>query len=76
MKQLTVEKLYELVKKEMKKGNGKKYIITADDIEGNSFHGMWFGFLSDVNGVKETLEYSNGLTDCATEDINEIVILG
>lgn len=76
MQQVTVELLYEMVKSEMDKGNGKKYIVLSDDSEGNGYHGMFFGFTSKPSSVKEIIEGSNGLYDSTTENPNEIVILG
>ena len=43
MKQLTVKELHKILGQEIKKGNGDKLLITADDMEGNGYHGMWFG---------------------------------
>lgn len=74
--QITVKVLYELAKKEMLKGNGDKKIVLADDTEGNGYHGMFFGFTSTPSAIKETIEYSNGIYDSETDDVNEIVILG
>ena len=74
--QLTVKVLYELIQKEMLKGNGDKKIVLADDTEGNGYHGMFFAFTSKPSEVKECLEYSNGVYDSETENPNEIVILG
>ena len=75
-KQITVKQLFSMVKKEMAKGNGDKKIVLADDTEGNGYHGMFFGFTSETNDVKECIEYSNGIYDSDTDDVNEIVILG
>ena len=76
MEQLTVKVLYELVQKEMLKGNGNKKIVLADDNEGNGYHGMFYGFTSKPSVVKETIEYSGGVYDSETDDPKEIVILG
>ena len=75
-KQITVKKLFSMVKEEMLKGNGNKKIVLADDTEGNGYHGMFFGFTSETNDVKECIECSNGVYDSETDDVNEIVILG
>ena len=74
--QITDEVLYELIKKEMKKGNGKKLIVLADDTEGNGYHGMFFGFTSTRSGVRECIECSNGVYDSESEDPQDLVILG
>ena len=74
--QITVKVLYELIQKEMLKGNGDKKIVLSDDNEGNGYHGMFYGFTSAPKTVKETIEYSNGVYDSETENPKEIVILG
>ena len=76
MEQITVKTLYGLIKQEMLKGNGNKLIVVADDTEGNGYHGMFFGFTSDVNEVKECIEFSNGVCESESKNPNEIVILG
>ena len=48
--QMTVKQLLKLCQEEVKKGNGDKFIVVADDNEGNGYHGMFYGF-SDANGM-------------------------
>ena len=76
MQQITVKVLYELVQKEMLKGNGDKMIVLSDDNEGNGYHGMFFGFVSAPKTVKATIDASNGVYDSVSENPKEIVILG
>jgi hypothetical protein len=76
MAQMTVKELYLELTEEIKKGNGNKCIVIADDNEGNSYHGMFYGVTSDPKMVRENIECSNGLYDSAVEDYNKIVILG
>ena len=76
MEQITVKELFSMVKAEMLKGNGDKKIVIADDNEGNGYHGMFFGFTSNLKEVKECIEYSNGVYDTNTDNPKEIVILG
>jgi hypothetical protein len=73
---MTVKELYLELAEEIKKGNGDKYIVVADDNEGNGYHGMFYGVTSDPKMVRENIECSNGLYDSAVEDYNKIVILG
>ena len=47
MNQLTINELYELIKKEIKKGNGDKLVVISDDVEANGYHGLWYGFTSN-----------------------------
>ena len=70
MKQLQVKDLYELCKAQIEKGNGDKYIVVADDNEGNGYHGMFFGFSEDMK-VKEYL-----INDSQFYNSNEIIVLG
>ena len=76
MEQLTINQLAKLINKEIAKGNGNKKIIISDDVEGNGYHGLWYGFTSKESDIKEIIEYCNGISDSEKEDPNEIVILG
>lgn len=53
-----------------------KYIVVADDNEGNSYHGMFYGLTYDTTAVKETIQYSNGVSDSQVQDPKKLVILG
>lgn len=76
MSQLTVKQLHALLSEEITKGNGDKKIVVADDNEGNSFHGLFYGITSEPNDIKENIENSNGIYDSQERDLNKIVILG
>ena len=76
MAQYTINKLFKELEKEIKKGNGAKYIVMADDEEGNAYHGMFYGLVSSPRKVKEAIDFSDGLYDSVEEDYNKIVILG
>lgn len=41
---LTIEEIYENCKKQIKEGNGKKFVLISDDEEGNGFHEAYFDF--------------------------------
>jgi hypothetical protein len=73
---MTVKELYLELAEEMKKGNGDKCLVVADDNEGNSYHGMFYGVTSDPKMVRENIECSNGLYDCRETNYDNIVILG
>lgn len=70
MKQMQVKDLYECCKEQIDKGNGDKYIVVADDNEGNGYHGMFFGFSEDVEDCIDLLR------DSQVTDINKLIILG
>ena len=70
MEQIKVKELYELCKAQIEKGNGEKYIVVADDNEGNGYHGMFFGFSENMK-VKEYL-----INDSQFYNSNEIIVLG
>jgi len=78
--QMTVKQLLKLCQEEVKKGNGDKFIVVADDNEGNGYHGMFYGF-TDAIEVKEGLKvFGSSLEDeiydsCYTKP-EEIIILG
>ena len=42
MKQITVKQMAAALNAEVKKGNGDKFLVTADDNEGNGYHGVFF----------------------------------
>lgn len=76
MEQMTIKQLYLLLGQEIKKGNGDKAIVVADDNEGNAYHGLFYGITSDLADIKEAVEYSNGIYDSREKDLNKLVILG
>ena len=44
MDQMTVNELLKYCQQEVAHGNGDKYIVVADDNEGNGFHGLFYSF--------------------------------
>lgn len=79
-KQMTVKQLLKLCQEEVKKGNGDKFIVVADDNEGNGYHGMFYGF-SDAMEIEEQLKMFDDSVEnqvynsCYTKP-EEIIILG
>ena len=73
MKQMKVKDLYKACKEQMDKGNGDKYIVVADDNEGNGYHGMFYEFSEKVDDI---LSDRFMLHDTAVGDINKLIILG
>ena len=47
---VTVERLLELCKQQVAKGNGKKLILLSNDDEGNGYHECYYEFTEDVAG--------------------------
>ena len=77
MEQLKVKDLYKLLEKEIKKGNGDKLLITADDMEGNGYHGIWFGITEGKEICDgDNTKYQPILVDSQTQDWNEVVCIG
>lgn len=72
MKQLTINELLELCKKQVKKGNGDKKIVISDDNEGNGYHGLFYAFTEIEEEEKEYYQ----VYDSETNDINKIIVLG
>lgn len=70
MEQMQIKDLYECCKEQMDKGNGDKYIVVADDNEGNGYHGMFFGF---TENVEDCIDLIN---DSQIIDANKLIILG
>ena len=79
-RQMTVRKLLELCKEEIKKGNGDKFIVVADDNEGNGYHGMFYGFTSAYDLDRELKTFGdsveNQIYDSCYTNPEEIIILG
>ena len=78
--QMTVRKLFELCKEEIKKGNGNKFIVVADDNEGNGYHGMFYGFSDAIEMEEDAKVFGGSIEDdiydsCYTKP-EEIIILG
>lgn len=69
-KQMTVNDLFELCKKAIRKGHGNKNIVLSDDNEGNGYHGMFYGFAE----VTEGFEYE--IYDSVTNSARDTIILG
>lgn len=63
---ITVEELFNECKKEIAKGNGKKFVLISNDEEGNGYHECYFTF-------SPCDEYDNTPYDL---DINDCVTLG
>lgn len=70
MEQIKVKELYELCKAQIEKGNGDKYIVVADDNEGNGYNGMFFGFSEDVEDCEDLI------SDPQFNNPNELIVLG
>jgi hypothetical protein len=70
MKQVTVNDLYKYCENAIRNGHGNKNIVISDDNEGNSFHGMFYGF-SIIDDYSRTLIY-----DSNTSSPYDTIILG
>ena len=78
MKQMTISTLFKHLAKLIKEDPSiaSKYIIVADDEEGNGYHGLYYGITNDAETIKECIEYSNGISDSDCQDLSKLVILG
>lgn len=73
-KPLTVKDLLKLCQDEIKKGHGDCSVMISNDDEGNSYHYLWYSFItaSELDGAFE-------LENSLDEDIapkNKTIILG
>lgn len=79
-RQMTVKKLLELCQEEVKKGNGDKYIVVADDNEGNGYHGMFYGFSNAMEMEADAQKFGGSIEDEIYDSVftklEEIIILG
>ena len=78
--QMTVKQLLKLCQEEVKKGNGDKFIVVADDNEGNGYHGMFYGFSDAMEMEADLQQYGdsveNQIYDSCHTKPEEIIILG
>ena len=56
----------------MAKGNGEKYLIAANDNEGNGYHGVFYL----ITEVKPDDKHIEGLISDSNHPINELLIIG
>ena len=70
MKQLTVKELRKLLQEAEKQGYGDRLLVTADNEEGNGYHGIWYGCTPGEN--------LGGCDICDTEsqDLVKIMCIG
>ena len=76
--QMTVQQLLEHLQQMVatRPSCKNKYIVISDDVEGNGYHGLFYGLTVAPSDVKEIIQFSNGLSDSITQDTRNIVILG
>lgn len=68
--QVTVEQLFMALGKEIEKGNGNKYLIAADDNEGNGYHGV-FHLIEDANDIDDWM-----IGDTQVSDKSQLMVIG
>lgn len=68
--QVTVLQMYQALAKEIKKGNGNKYLVVSDDNEGNGYHGCFY-HISPME--PETIDL---VTDLQVLDPDKLMIIG
>lgn len=70
---ISVNDLYNMCKKMLSKGMGDKTIMISSDEEGNSYHTLFFGFVSDIETLQQCKDYGMFIEDVNPEDV---VLLG
>lgn len=68
---VTVKQLLDICKEQIEAGNGDKTVLISDDDEGNGFHTLFYGFLSDPEKIRV---YQGQFHD--GNDPDDVVILG
>lgn len=72
--QLTVREMAILLAAEVKKGNGDKLLIGSNDVEGNGYHGIWYGPTDAKDlGIGE---YGVDINDTMTKDLDKLICIG
>jgi len=69
-KGITVEQLCYALINQVKKGNGKKYVLVSDDDEGNGYHTLFDGVCDNLDDMQYvvTMEHDS-------HKANEIIVL-
>lgn len=70
MNQITVKEMAAALNREVKKGNGNKYLIGADDNEGNGYHGIFY----EVSQAEDGIEYL--ISDSVETNPKNLMIIG
>ena len=70
MSQMTVFDLYNECIRQVSRGNGDKKVVISDDNEGNSFHGLFFGF------TKWSEDFKDYIYDSTANSNDDTIILG
>ena len=68
--QVTVGEMCEQLKKAVAEGHGDKYLIAANDNEGNGFHGVFFHYSPAEEGIEDLI------SDSQVTDISKLIIIG
>ena len=69
--QMTVEDLLYECQAQIRAGNGRKKIVISSDDEGNSFHGLFWGFT-----YYDEDEYKDLIFDSTANSAEDTIILG
>ena len=77
MKQLTLKDLYVAIAEQMRKGNGDKIVLVADDDEGNGFHPIYFSVTpTEGNFTEADFACSNTYGFSPKECMEKCIIVG
>lgn len=75
-KPITINKLFNYCKEQIKEGNGNKVIMISDDDEGNGYHYLWYSF-SDPTDEDFYIEgFEECFIDKKIAKIEDTIILG
>lgn len=68
---ITVNGLFDMLKEQIKKGNGNKAILISRDDEGNGYHSLFFGVTDELPTIKQ---YEDDFHD--GNNAEDVVLLG
>lgn len=68
--QVTVKEMYEQLKKAVAEGHGDKYLIAANDNEGNGYHGVFYHYSPAEECIKDMI------SDSQITDTSKLIIIG
>lgn len=73
--QITVNKLLKFCTAQVHKGNGNKKVRISDDVEGNWYHELFYGFTDNPTDIK-ALDDVGTISYITHDKYDDVVILG
>lgn len=72
VQQVTVKEMYMALGKAIKNGDGDKYLIAANDNEGNGYHGVFY----HISTCEQCGVTPSDISDSMIKDVNNLMVIG